>query len=581
MTEENFGPGQVSLPTKQTPILKLLAEYYRESPRKSVIVLGSLLLSAVADGIGLVSIFPLLSVILDETAGNSSPVGAAVTEALNYIGVEANITNLFIVIVASSFLKGALVMTAMVQVGYAVADVATGYRLKLIRALMAARWSFFLQHPIGSFGNALGLEAQSAASVYLAAAKLAAHSIQILIYTIIAFAAAWQASVAALIAAAIILLVLGRLVTIAKKAGVVRVHAYEILQQRLSDALQGIKPLKAMSSEGRVAKMLESESQVLNNALRINVFTKTGMQAAQEPLIIAMLAAGLIIATGRTEFSTGTLIVLGLVFVRTTSRVADFQKALRDLRSHQAFRDSIDNKIRMATAAAEDSGGQAAPPFSTKLEIEQVDFSYGDAPVFKNLSLKVEAGEITTIFGSSGVGKSTLMDLITGFYEPDKGQILIDGIPLSAISKPSWRKKIGFVPQEMFLFHDSIRNNVTLGDTSYSDAEIQDALTKADAWGFVSDSPEGIDLIVGERGGKLSGGQRQRVSIARALIRKPRLLILDEPMTALDPAAEKRICKTLKNIGQDVTLLLISHQKAVADIADKVLDLEELVRSDS
>jgi ATP-binding cassette subfamily C protein len=132
----------------------------------------------------------------------------------------------------------------------------------------------------------------------------------------------------------------------------------------------------------------------------------------------------------------------------------------------------------------------------------------------------------------------------------------------------SWREKIGYVPQEMSLFHDTVLNNITLADPNISREAAEAALRTAEAWDFVSAMPEGLDTVVGERGAKISGGQRQRVAIARALARNPRLLILDEPTTALDPETESAICETLLKMKGSVTILVISHQSALVEIAD-------------
>ncbi|MFW6084986.1 MAG: ATP-binding cassette domain-containing protein, partial [Gemmatimonadota bacterium] len=153
------------------------------------------------------------------------------------------------------------------------------------------------------------------------------------------------------------------------------------------------------------------------------------------------------------------------------------------------------------------------------------------------------------------------------------GEILVDGIPLSRFESHSWRRGIGYVPQEFLLFHDSIRRNVTLGNDDIPDDQVKRALRSAEAWDFVSRLPGGIEHSVGERGAMLSGGQRQRIAIARALAEQPRLLILDEATTALDPETEKEICDTLVKLKHEVTILAISHQSALREVADIVYEV--------
>jgi ATP-binding cassette subfamily C protein len=156
---------------------------------------------------------------------------------------------------------------------------------------------------------------------------------------------------------------------------------------------------------------------------------------------------------------------------------------------------------------------------------------------------------------------------------PNRGQVLVDGVPLEEIRLQSWRQQIGYVPQEMFLLNDSIRENVTLGE-KVSDAEVRDALDRAGAWEFIAALPEGLDAPVGERGARLSGGQRQRISIARALLHGSRFLILDEATAALDPETEAAVWESLMRLRGDVTILAISHQYALTSVADRIYRVE-------
>ena len=176
------------------------------------------------------------------------------------------------------------------------------------------------------------------------------------------------------------------------------------------------------------------------------------------------------------------------------------------------------------------------------------------------MALTIPAGGITAIVGASGAGKTTVVDLIAALLRPQEGEIWIDDLPLQRVDWRAWRRMIGYVPQDTVLLHDTVRNNVTLGDPELTEADAEAALRAAGIWDLVSGLPEGLDTVVGERGGKLSGGQRQRVAIARALAHKPRLLILDEATSALDPETEAAICRTLEALRGELTIIAISHQ---------------------
>ncbi|TAL06876.1 MAG: ATP-binding cassette domain-containing protein, partial [Porticoccaceae bacterium] len=234
---------------------------------------------------------------------------------------------------------------------------------------------------------------------------------------------------------------------------------------------------------------------------------------------------------------------------------------------------SLQGSIDAATAAAEHLGDGRAPSLEQGIRVEHLSFSYDQRQVFEDLSLEFPARTLTALIGPSGAGKTTVIDLVIGLVRPSAGEIFVDGIAMGELDLRAWRSLIGYVPQDTVLLHDSVLHNVTLGDTALTPADAENALRAAGIWDFVAALPEGMNTLVGERGGKLSGGQRQRVAIARALVSKPRLLILDEATSALDPVSEREICQTLVGLKNDLTILAISHDSALVDIADRVYEL--------
>ena len=190
------------------------------------------------------------------------------------------------------------------------------------------------------------------------------------------------------------------------------------------------------------------------------------------------------------------------------------------------------------------------------------------------VSLVVPAGQVTVLTGLSGAGKTTIADLILGLHQPDQGQVLLDDVPLREIDLASWRSLVGYVPQELVLFHDSIFANVALGDRRIGEAEVRQALEMAGAWDFVRRLPEGMKTHVGESGAKLSGGERQRIALARALVARPRLLILDEVTSALDPDTEWQICRGIRELAGEMAVLAITHRPAFLEIADLIYRIE-------
>ena len=287
-----------------------------------------------------------------------------------------------------------------------------------------------------------------------------------------------------------------------------------------------------------------------------------------EPALFSFLGLGLFVAIVIFNFEISSLLVLALVFYRAVNRMTTLQSLFQNLVNTESFVKAVSLKIEEAQEAREKFTGSQPPVLERGITARNVEISYGEKQVLKNVSLEVPKGSMTSIIGPSGSGKTTFVDLIIGLNRPDDGEIYVDDTPLQDIDIRAWRRRIGYVPQELFLFNDTILANVTLHDPSISEDDAMAALKGAGAWEFVSALPAGVGSIVGERGAQLSGGQRQRIALARAMARKPDLLILDEPTTALDPDTEAEICATLSQLSGSVTILAISHQKALRDAAD-------------
>ena len=212
---------------------------------------------------------------------------------------------------------------------------------------------------------------------------------------------------------------------------------------------------------------------------------------------------------------------------------------------------------------------------SKEIWFDNVTFTYAEGRGgVKNLSLRIRQGEFAVFVGASGAGKSTIVNLLTRFYQPESGQILFDGIDVSQATLKSLRSQIGLVSQEVILFNSSVRENIRMGYQDATDEQIEAAAKAAEIHDFILTLPEGYDTSVGDRGGQLSGGQRQRIALARALVRDPAILILDEATSALDLATEAGIFATLSHIAKERTVILITHRITQALRADVIFVLE-------
>jgi ATP-binding cassette subfamily C protein len=550
-------------------------------------MLFALVLAGIAEGFGLTALLPLLGLAFSRhsqsapdqwtgLAGNDSGVGHTVTEGLKLMGLEPSAAVFLMVLVLAIILKSGLILLAKKRVGYTVAQVATELRLTLLRELLVARWEYFLRQPVGSLANSIASEAMRASNAYLNGALMTASLIQAMVYVTVALLVSWKAMLACLAAGCIIIVVLGRLVRKAKRAGVRQTKVLQSLLAHLTDSLQSIKPLKSMAREEFADSLLQTETNRLNKAMRKQVFSKEALRALQEPLIITFLAVGLYFAMIYLDLSLASVVTLAFLLARLMSQLGKVQRQYQNMMIAESAFWSMQDKIQDARKNRETASGGQTATLEKEIRLEGVSFEYEkDLRVLQNASLVFPAGSFTTIVGVSGTGKTTVVDLVIGLLQPQAGKIWVDDLPLAEIDLRRWRKMIGYVPQDTVLLHDSVRLNVTLGDPSLNEQDVVHALRAAGAWDFVSAMPQGMDSSVGERGGKLSGGQRQRIAVARALVQRPRLLILDEATSALDPESEVAIGRTLQELSGNLTIIAISHQPALAKSADRAYRLQD------
>lgn len=552
----------------------LLLQALRDYPRRTLAMVAGLLLAGIAEGIGVATILPILSVMGNGPSG--STIEKWVSTGLSWINLEATLPVLLVGLVASLGLKAALTILAMRQVGYTTARLAMDLRSRLVQGLLHARWEYFIKQPIGNFANAVGIESQNASVVYQSGAQILAALFQTLAYMLLALLLSWQVTLMALAAGLFIIYGLRRLVGIARAAGHLQAQHYQALVARLSDGLYGLKTLKAMGWEDRLGPLLKEETTGLNNAMRQQVVAAEVLRGLQEPITAVFLAVGLYAALSFGSMAGEEVLMLGLLFARTMSRVSLLQKHYQGLLSNEGFYQGIHDKIRAVEAVHEViDPSKDMERFSGEISLDDVSLLYGTHKVLDRVSLKIPFGSIVLLTGPSGAGKTSLVDLVVGLVKPSDGNILIDGHSLESLNLREWRRQIGYVPQDSTMFHDTIRANVTLNDPDISDDQTQTALKKAEAWNFVEPMPLQLDEVVGERGARLSGGQRQRIAIARALVRYPSLLVLDEATAALDAQTELDIIATLNKLRGSMTILAIAHQSRLTDIANLVYSLSQ------
>jgi ATP-binding cassette subfamily C protein len=566
--------------------MRLLITFARKYPLSTVLMLLALLLAGLVEGIGLSMLLPIIGITIGEPTGADIPSAAIndtsisvlermVANGFAFLGITPTLGLLLIVFVATVILKSGLLLLANKQIGYTVAQIATDLRLELLHALQACRWQYFIKQPLGSLANSIATETNRTSKAYKSGVAMMAEFLQAFIFCIMAFLVSWKATLISLIVGFATLYTLKRFIKKSRRAGRRQTDHRKSLLRLLIDTLQSIKPLRAMARENASDHLMVKRTNRLNRALQKRVLNKEFLLALQQILNTFFLAGGIYVLLTYWQMTLASIIVLVFLVSKLLRRLNKVQERYQEMIINVSAYWSLKETIQTVKSEREDMSGERTPKLKRAIYLENVNFAYDDRQVLKNVSLTFPKGRIIAIVGPSGSGKTTLVDLVIGLLRPKQGEIWIDDLPLAEVNLKSWRKMIGYIPQETILLHDTVLNNITLGDPDLSTEDAMDALRAAGAWEFVYAMPQAMKSVVGERGGKLSGGQKQRIAIARALVHKPKLLILDEATSGLDPDSEAAVCNTLQKLRGELTILAISHQSALVEISDKAYRIKD------
>ena len=551
----------------------MIVTLLRLYPGRSAAGFGAVFAAGLLDGLGLSMLLSMLSLAGGTAKGDPSlpeRLARGVTELLR---VEPTPFNLLLLAVLLISCKAALTLLAHRQVGYTVARIAADLRLALIRAVVNANWRYYVQQSIGRLSTSMASEAQRGAQAFQYTAEMGALLLNALIYLTIALSISLPAGIAALVAGSLMLLALSRLIQKSRRASRHQTELLKSLLGAIGSRLSAAKPFKAMARERHVEALLSDLTRRLRRALRREVVAKEALAALQEPLMAIMVCVGFFLGLVVIQMPIGSLLVMLFLLSRVVNYLSKCQRAFQQVAMRESAYWSIAAAIETARAQREPAGGSRRVELEREIRFDDVSFGYDSAAILRQQSWVIPARALTVLVGPSGAGKTTILDLVTGLLQPDRGRILVDGVPLAEMDVRAWRGQIGYVPQESVLLNESVTYNVTLGEPIAED-EVRAALRAADALDFVDAMPAGLDTPIGEGGSRLSGGQRQRLAIARALIHRPRLLILDEATSNLDPDAQAVVIETLCHLKGKLTMLVVAHQERLMQIADHLYRIE-------
>ena len=530
-------------------------------------------------GAQLVLLVPLMDLIgLNVQQGSVGWLADFVSSAFAAVGLKPTLGIVLVIFAVFSALL-ALVTRCQTVFNYKLqADFTAIMRRRLYRAIANADWLTFARSRASDFTHALTTEMDRIGAVTVFSISLVNSAVLAFIYVAVAMRLSGLMTVLVFVSGAVLLLALRKKTREAQVTGKHISLATNGMYAAAIEHLDSMKTTKSYGAEERGAQLFSGlagrVARMNLNSIRNQAETRFWFGVGSVVILCAILYA----SSAVLDISAAGLILLLFLFNRIiplfSSMQTNYQLCLNVL---PAF-EGIMSIMKRCEAASESRGGPREHiELRDGVRFESVSFIYAEdekGAAISDLDLAIRAGETTAIVGPSGAGKSTIADLVLGLILPERGRVLVDDTPLDAKHLTSWRDQIGYVAQDTFLFNDTVKANLLWAHPGAEDDEIQQALELAAADAFVSRLPDGLETVLGDRGVRLSGGEKQRLSLARALLRKPSLLILDEATSALDSENEARIRAAIDGLHGSMTIVIITHRLSTIRGADVIHVLE-------
>ena len=568
--------------------LPFLAALAAGNPRRLAWVLTVQVIAALIQGLGLLLLVPLLELAGVSRASSAGRLMTRAREAFHAVGIPLSLGAMLVVYVAVVAMAAALTAYQSVLLVRYRLEFVDELRQRLYGTIARAEWRHLLGLRQSDLLTALTVDVSWVGQGTLAVLNLGVAVVVITVQVAVALRISPAVTGLAMATGIGLAVLMWPLVARSRRLGRELVQFNRGVLASVTGFLDGLKLAKV---HGLEPGHLTSFDSAIVRARRSQIdFAKAQAAAAavQFSATAVVLAVLIDVVAGQHAVSLAELLVLAFIFTRLVPQVTQVQSNVQTLAQSLPAFGELTAVINDCARAAEEEGLQSAssspvrrrPALSDRLCLDGVCFSYRrpdgqPVEVLHGVTLEVPARATTALVGPSGAGKTTIADLAVGLLVPTSGRVLIDGAALAGELIPRWREEVAMVPQDVFLFHQSIRANLLWAKPGASEGDLWRALALASAEAFVRQLPDGLDTVVGDRGERLSGGERQRVALARALLREPALLVLDEATSSLDAGNETAILDALAMLHGRMTMLVIAHQHSTLRDADQVITVAD------
>jgi ABC-type multidrug transport system fused ATPase/permease subunit len=564
-------------------LLYFTKQLYSFSGKVLIFNLLAMVVIGLLEGVGLFLLIPMLSVSgivsIDTGVTPISDLFSFMNDIPQFLGLPL-ILGIYILLVVgqSLFQRNVSRRNTKIQIGFI-----NHLRMKTYRELLQANWEFFRKKRKSDLINSLTTEIGRVSG----GTNMFLQLITSLIFTIIQIGLAFWLSptmtIFVLLSGSILAFFSRAFIKKSKKIGAKTTEISKSYLAGITDHFNGIKDIKSNSLEEPRHIWLKEWCKTIEKEQNEIIKVRTNSQLVYKISSAILIAVFIFFSIKLFRSQPEQLLLIILIFSRLWPRFTSIQSNMEQIaRTIPAFKSIIQLQQECKEANefnVERKYRNSLPlKIANGIECKEVNFRYNrndSKYALKDVSLYIPANQMTAFVGSSGAGKSTLIDLLMGLNLPEEGHVLIDGQPLTGSNLLSLRRSISYVPQDPFLFNASIRENLLMIDPDASDEELWESLQFAAAADFVSQFPQGLDTVIGDRGIRLSGGERQRLVLARAILRKPSILVLDEATSALDTENEAKIQEAIDKLKGKMTILVIAHRLSTIRNAEQVIVLEK------
>jgi ATP-binding cassette, subfamily C, bacterial len=538
---------------------------------------GLILIAGLSEGSTLILLIPMLQT-LDPSAVNGARSSSWLHSIFESVGLRPTLVGVLVVFIVVVTARSLIVQLRDLALYTLRLQLIRNTRVRLYSAIAHASWSFLRRNRRADYLTALTSETDRLDQAVYFALELPARAIMIGAHVVAACLIAPFLSLAALASGLFIaLLVRGRLIESLRLGEMLSASSRELYHE-ISEFLGGLKVAKSYVAEDRYVTIFARAIDDVKGNLLSYTRSHSNARLFQDVAGAFAVALFLWVSTGLLDLPVAQVLVLTLIFYRLLPLVQGLQQSAQQILHTSSAAQTLIELSKRCEAAEERPDAQATPMSGLRagIRIENVSFRHDrNSPgTLSNINLNLLANSLTVLSGPSGSGKSTLLDLLAGLLRPDRGKIFLDDRELTDALVPAWRRSISYVTQAPFLFHDTIRANLLVANPTASENQICEALHSSGAATFVEALPEGLDTIVGDRGSRFSGGEQQRLALARALLRRPALLILDEPTSSLDEHSEQLVFAEIESLRGRVTMIMVTHHPERVRSVDQSLRLE-------